>query len=38
MLEAGRVQPLFDRFIVRYNAHIADESRPFPGWSRPSRR
>ena len=31
MLEAGRVQPLFDRFIERYNAHIADESRPFPG-------
>jgi len=31
MLEAGRVQPLFDRFIARYNDHIADESRPFPG-------
>jgi phosphoglycolate phosphatase len=31
MLEAGEVQPLFDRFITRYNAHIADESRPFPG-------
>jgi phosphoglycolate phosphatase len=31
MLEAGRVQPLFDRFIARYNAHIADESRPYPG-------
>jgi phosphoglycolate phosphatase len=25
------VQPLFERFIVRYNARIADESRPFPG-------
>jgi len=22
---------LFDRFIARYRAHIADESRPFPG-------
>ncbi|MDP2212319.1 HAD-IA family hydrolase [Phenylobacterium sp.] len=22
---------LFERFIVRYNAHIADESAPFPG-------
>jgi phosphoglycolate phosphatase len=31
MLEAGRMQPLFDRFIARYNDHIADESRPFPG-------
>jgi phosphoglycolate phosphatase len=31
MLEAGSVQPLFDRFIERYNAHIADESQPFPG-------
>jgi len=31
MLEAGRVQPLFERFIERYTAHIADESRPFPG-------
>jgi phosphoglycolate phosphatase len=30
-LEAGRIQPLFDRFIAHYNAHIADESRPFPG-------
>lgn len=30
-LEASRVQPLFDRFIAHYNAHIADESRPFPG-------
>jgi len=25
------LQPLFERFIVRYNDHIADESRPFPG-------
>ena len=31
MLEAGRVQPLFDRFIAHYSAHIADQSRPFPG-------
>ncbi|MGH6966929.1 MAG: phosphoglycolate phosphatase [Phenylobacterium sp.] len=31
MLEAGRIQPLFDRFIAHYVAHIADESRPFPG-------
>lgn len=30
-LEAGRIQPLLDRFIARYQAHIADESRPFPG-------
>jgi phosphoglycolate phosphatase len=30
-LEAGRMDGLFDRFIVRYRAHIADESRPFPG-------
>lgn len=30
-LAAERVQPLFDRFIARYEAHIADESRPFPG-------
>ena len=30
-LEATRIQPLFDRFLVHYNAHIADESRPFPG-------
>jgi phosphoglycolate phosphatase len=30
-LAAERVQPLFDRFLVRYEAHIADESRPFPG-------
>ena len=30
-LAAGDVQPLLDRFLVRYEAHIADESRPFPG-------
>ncbi|HXA38675.1 MAG TPA: HAD hydrolase-like protein [Phenylobacterium sp.] len=30
-LEPGQVQPLLDRFLVRYEAHIADESRPFPG-------
>jgi phosphoglycolate phosphatase len=30
-LTAAQVQPLFDRFIARYEAHIADESRPFPG-------
>ena len=30
-LAAEQVQPLFDRFLVRYEAHIADESRPFPG-------
>jgi phosphoglycolate phosphatase len=30
-LAPDRVQPLFDRFIARYEAHIADESRPFPG-------
>jgi phosphoglycolate phosphatase len=30
-LPPDRVQPLFDRFIARYEAHIADESRPFPG-------
>ena len=30
-LEAGRIQPLFERFIARYNDHIADMSRPFPG-------
>jgi phosphoglycolate phosphatase len=29
---AGDLVPgLFDRFIARYEAHIADESRPFPG-------
>lgn len=30
-LEAGRVPGLFERFIARYQEHIADESRPFPG-------
>lgn len=30
-LAAGDVQPLLDRFLTRYEAHIADESRPFPG-------
>jgi phosphoglycolate phosphatase len=30
-LEAGRASALFERFIAHYNAHIADESRPFPG-------
>jgi phosphoglycolate phosphatase len=30
-LEPGQVQPLLDRFLARYEAHIADESRPFPG-------
>jgi phosphoglycolate phosphatase len=30
-LEATQVQPLLDRFLTRYRAHIADESRPFPG-------
>jgi phosphoglycolate phosphatase len=30
-LEAERMPRLFDRFIARYRAHIADESRPFPG-------
>jgi phosphoglycolate phosphatase len=26
-----RMPALFDRFVARYQAHIADESRPFPG-------
>jgi phosphoglycolate phosphatase len=30
-LAPAEVQPLFDRFIHRYEGHIADESRPFPG-------
>lgn len=30
-LPAERVGDLFDRFIAHYLAHIADESRPFPG-------
>ena len=28
---ATRAAALFDRFIIYYSAHIADESRPFPG-------
>jgi len=31
LLPADRMPGLFDRFIARYLAHIADESRPFPG-------
>jgi phosphoglycolate phosphatase len=30
-LAPERVPALFDRFIAHYLAHIADESRPFPG-------
>jgi phosphoglycolate phosphatase len=30
-VEAARAPELFDRFIADYLAHIADESRPFPG-------
>jgi phosphoglycolate phosphatase len=30
-LAPAQVQPLFERFIDRYEGHIADESRPFPG-------
>jgi phosphoglycolate phosphatase len=30
-LAPAEVQPLFERFIHRYEGHIADESRPFPG-------
>ncbi|MBU1376596.1 MAG: phosphoglycolate phosphatase [Alphaproteobacteria bacterium] len=30
-LAAARLQVLFERFLVHYRAHIADESRPFPG-------
>src|SRR5690349_19791835 len=30
-LQPHEVQPLFDRFIPHYRAHIADQSRPFPG-------
>lgn len=26
-----RMEPLFERFIERYSAHIADQSQPFPG-------
>jgi len=31
VLHPARLQVLFDRFIPRYLARIADESRPFPG-------
>ena len=30
-LDPARLSALFDRFIDHYRAHIADESRPFPG-------
>lgn len=30
-LAPDQVQPLFDRFLIYYRAHIADRSRPFPG-------
>lgn len=30
-LHPTRLQALFDRFLVHYLEHIADESRPFPG-------
>lgn len=30
-LDPARTDALFTRFIDHYNAHIADESRPFPG-------
>ena len=30
-LAPDQVQSLFDRFLIHYRAHIADESRPFPG-------
>jgi phosphoglycolate phosphatase len=30
-LAVERMDGLFDRFIAHYRAHIADESRPFPG-------
>ncbi|MBS0363929.1 MAG: HAD hydrolase-like protein [Proteobacteria bacterium] len=30
-LAPDEVQPRFDRFLAYYEAHIADESRPFPG-------
>src|ERR1700751_2325468 len=30
-LQEARAPELFDRFIARYIAHIADESRPFHG-------
>ncbi len=30
-LHPAKSQQLFDAFVARYRAHIADESRPFPG-------
>ena len=30
-LAPDEVQPRFDKFLAHYEAHIADESRPFPG-------
>lgn len=30
-LRGERLEPLFQRFLVHYQAHIADRSRPFPG-------
>lgn len=30
-LEAQRLDGLFERFLIHYRAHLADESRPFPG-------
>jgi len=30
-LDAARTEVMFHRFIAHYEAHIADESRPFPG-------
>ena len=30
-LDPARIQGLFERFLTHYEAHIADESRPFPG-------
>lgn len=30
-LPSDRLEQLFDRFLAHYFAHIADESRPFPG-------
>jgi len=30
-LRPGEIQPLLNRFLAHYEAHIADKSRPFPG-------
>lgn len=30
-LRGERLEPLFQRFLAHYQAHIADRSRPFPG-------